>query len=70
MVKEVVVHGNIDPQKDENGNVMPNVDRYGIYYSDLIPVLIKATQEQQQMIDEMKHEIDNLKRQIGEANKK
>jgi hypothetical protein len=66
VVKEVVVHGNIDPQTDENGNVMPNKDIYGIYYSDLIPVLIKATQEQQQMIDEMKKELDELKRQLGE----
>jgi len=70
VVKEVVVKGNIDPQFDENGNEMPNIDKYGIYYSDLIPVLIKATQEQQQMIDEMKKEMDELKRHLEAMDKK
>ncbi|MFN0217066.1 MAG: tail fiber domain-containing protein [Saprospiraceae bacterium] len=70
VVKEVVVQGNIDPQLDENGNVIPDGDKYGIYYSDLIPVLIKATQEQQLMIDDMRNQIDELKRQIGDQNKK
>lgn len=70
VVKEVVVKGNIDPQFDENGNEMPNIDKYGIYYSDLIPVLIKATQEQQQMIEEMKKEMDELKRHLEEQDKK
>ena len=70
VVKEVVVKGNIDPQFDENGNEMPNIDKYGIYYSDLIPVLIKATQEQQQMIEEMKKQLDELKRHLEEQDKK
>ncbi|MBC7885773.1 MAG: tail fiber domain-containing protein [Saprospiraceae bacterium] len=62
VVSEVVVHGNIDPEYDKDGNLLPNPDKFGIYYSDLIPVLIKATQEQQQMIIEMKKEIEELKK--------
>jgi len=41
------------PIEDENGNLLPNDDKYGIFYSDLIPVLIKAIQDQQQIIDAM-----------------
>jgi len=36
-------------------------DNYSIAYGELIPVLIKAIQEQQQRIEELKKEIDNLK---------
>lgn len=35
--------------------------RLGVYYSDLIPVLIKAIQEQQLMIEELKAEVSSLK---------
>lgn len=51
VVGEVVVHGNVEPIVKENGEIIPHVDKYGIYYSDLIPVLIKAIQEQQQIIE-------------------
>jgi len=36
--------------------------RYGIYYSDIIPVLIKAIQEQQAEIESLKLKIRNLKK--------
>lgn len=70
VVKEVVVQGDLEQVKDENGNLVPNNDKYGIFYSDLIPVLIKATQEQQHMIQTMQQQIDELKRLVGELNKK
>jgi len=38
------------------------LERLGVYYSDLIPVLIKAIQEQQKTIEELKTEVDALKR--------
>ena len=41
------------PQKIE-------MSRYGVYYSDLIPVLIKSIQEQQQMIEDLKQRITQL----------
>ena len=36
------------------------LDRYGVYYSDLIPVLIKSIQEQQQTIEELTKKIEAL----------
>jgi hypothetical protein len=33
----------------------------GLFYSDLIPVLIKGMQEQQQMIEELKAEVKALR---------
>ena len=38
------------------------LDRMGVYYSDLIPVLIKGMQEQQKEIEELKEEIKKLKK--------
>jgi len=38
------------------------LDRMGVYYSDLIPVLIKGMQEQQKEIEELKEEIEKLKK--------
>jgi hypothetical protein len=40
------------------------VARYGIYYSDLIPVLIKSIQEQQTTIVEQKQKIDDLEKRL------
>ena len=35
------------------------LDRLGVYYSDLVPVLIKAIQEQQEQIISLKNTIQN-----------
>lgn len=53
VVKEVVHTG--------AGGSTPDQDRMGINYSDLIPVLVKAIQEQQQLIEELQREIERLK---------
>ncbi len=53
VLPEVVVTGN-DPEH-----------RLGIFYSDIIPVLTKAIQEQQQEIEALKKEIENLKKTIN-----
>jgi hypothetical protein len=48
--------------KMKNPNFKPDVkDVYGIYYNDLIPVLIKSTQEQQQLIETLQSENADLK---------
>ena len=47
----------------EDPNATPQrveMDRLGVYYSDLIPVLIKSIQEQQHMIEELKQRITQL----------
>ena len=41
----------------------PTSEALGVNYSELVPVLIKAIQEQQQQINELKEEIKVLKRQ-------
>jgi len=60
VVKEVVVHGNLEQEKDANGNLLPNPDKYGIFYSDLIPVLIKSIQDQQKIIESQEARIRAL----------
>lgn len=46
---------------DENGSLEKKLlERYGVYYTDLIPILIKAMQEQQKQIDTQKQRIQEL----------
>lgn len=59
-----------DWEEDEQGNRKKVASSIlGVYYSDLIPVLIKATQEQQLIIEQQKQEIDLLKQQFQEQYK-
>ena len=53
-----------DWKEDEQGNkTKVEAERLGVYYSDLIPVLIKAIQEQQESIDQLKSQIKALENQ-------
>ncbi len=56
---------------EDGTSEMVQLDRYGVYYSDLIPVLVKGIQEQQetiaiqeQNITEQANELQTLKQQI------
>ena len=53
VIPEVVATHEWKGDEEGNGNLV-EMERYGVYYSDLIPVLIKAIQEQQEQIDELK----------------
>ena len=54
-----------DWEEDEQGNRKKVTSPIlGVYYSDLIPVLIKATQEQQEVIVNQNSEIELLKNQL------
>lgn len=56
-----------DWEEDEQGNRRKVASPIlGVYYSDLIPVLIKATQEQQLVIEQQEEEIERLKQQLQE----
>ena len=60
IMPEVVVNPKRSPgilESEEAG-----VDRLGIYYSDLIPVLIKAIQEQEEKIQQLQQEVEALKK--------
>jgi len=62
-VKEVIGEAvkDTDWVEDEEGNkTMVTLDKMGIYYSDLIPVLIKAIQEQQETIEQLNQRIETL----------
>lgn len=41
----------------------------GVYYSDIIPVLVKAVQEQQDVIEKQKTEIESLKQKLEQQQK-
>lgn len=58
VLKEVVKAGDII--KNEKGEVVEATDRYGIFYSDIIPVLTKAIQEQQLLIDKLQKRVEEL----------
>jgi hypothetical protein len=66
IVPQAVVHDYISPTQiaaaKANHKATPEItDPYGMKYSELIPVLTKAIQQQQQMIDELKQEVEKLK---------
>jgi len=46
------------------------LERMGIMYQNLIPVLINATQDQQKLIDNQQKHIDLLKKEIENLKKK
>lgn len=60
-----------DWEEDEQGNRKKvSSPILGVYYSDLIPVLIKATQDQQVIIEKQKEENLELKKQLEIQNEK
>ena len=62
VVPEVVKTHDEKIVNEETGETQKvELDRYGVYYSDLIPILIKGMQEQQKEIEELKEEIEKLK---------
>lgn len=66
IVPEAVVHSKVSAEKISNaranGKPIPKItDPYGLKYSELIPVLTKAIQEQQTEIDALKEEIRLMK---------
>jgi hypothetical protein len=70
VINEVVKSGeDFAPQfiKNEKGETIANPnysDRLGIYYSDLIPVVVKGMQDQQKVIEEQKAKIDALEARL------
>jgi len=66
IIPEVIVE--YEYRRNENGRSLEKikVDRLGIYYSDLIPVLIKSIQEQQLMIQNLTNLINQLQEEVVE----
>jgi hypothetical protein len=64
ILNEVVQEGNLksgNPLSNDNGkDANAKNDRLGIYYTDIIPVAVKAIQEQQATINTQKNTIESL----------
>ena len=58
---ELIEEKTMKEHKDQKGNIIENEFSYkALDYTSLIPILIKAMQEQQAMIDDLKHKIEQL----------
>ena len=71
VLPEVVKDPGKEVQYDKEGEVLSEEDkkhvRLGVYYSDLIPVLIHAIQEQQHIIEEQKEKVAQLSMNLDEV---
>lgn len=55
---------------DEEGNYKRiKNEKLGVYYSDIIPVTVKAIQEQQEQIVDLKNEVETLKNELENLKK-
>jgi len=70
IIREVVQEGDLKSKteaKDDQGKKLTkDSDKLGIYYSDIIPVTVKAIQEQQLLINKQQKTIDNQQKAIAE----
>jgi hypothetical protein len=66
VIPDVVVHNKITQEevasaKKDKGIDITATDTYGVKYSELTPVLVKAIQEQQKIINDLQKQVDDLK---------
>ncbi|WP_299335810.1 tail fiber domain-containing protein [uncultured Psychroserpens sp.] len=66
LVPEVVISHTWENNKVTGKLTKKESDRLGVYYSDLIPVLIKAIQEQQEIINKQQLDNDLQKAELSE----
>ena len=69
VIEEVVRTQQIVLDEDENKQVV-NTQRMGLNYAELVPVLVKAIQEQQEMIETLQEEVAELKEMKGDASQR
>ncbi|MEO6541152.1 MAG: tail fiber domain-containing protein, partial [Ferruginibacter sp.] len=72
ILTEVVQVGSLKSKsdfKDDNKALNANTDKLGIYYSDIIPVAVKAIQEQQKQIEELKKQNELLLKRLEKLEK-
>ncbi len=62
VIPEAVVNDDIDYDPETGEKIVTKGQYKALNYDQLIPVLVKAVQEQQQIIEEMKKEIELLKK--------
>jgi hypothetical protein len=65
IIPDVVVHSKLSDAEIEslkkNKGGLPETDTYGVKYSELTPVLVKAIQDQQKIIEDLQKQINELK---------
>jgi hypothetical protein len=65
LMPEIVTQEQLTEKQKENftkmGKVAPETTPLGMNYTEIVPVLVKAIQEQQKMIEDLKKEIEILK---------
>lgn len=66
ILEEVVLNSEWTEDEETGEVTETEAERMGIYYSDIIPVLIKSIQEQQDIIDAQNERIDALEQMILE----
>lgn len=68
VIPDVVIHTYTSQEEIENARKEKGIEldpeSYGVKYSELIPVLVKAIQEQQAIIESLQKQIDELKSQM------
>ena len=70
VLSEVVQTGNLETKTEDDTNSKTDKnDKLGIYYSDIIPVAVKAIQEQQLMIEKQAKENAELKEKNAQLEK-
>jgi len=65
VLPEVVSKSNISKKdlRDRGQTKSEMEETYGVYYNEIIPVLVKAIQDQQEQIEALQAEVDQLKKQ-------
>jgi hypothetical protein len=68
VIPDVVIHSITSREEIENARTEKGIEldpeSYGVKYSELIPVLVKATQEQQEIIEQLKQIVEDQQIQI------
>ena len=70
VLKEVVKTHDYEVSEEDESLTKVELDRLGVYYSDIIPVLIKATQEQQDIIEKQQKLIEQMEARLQKLEKK
>ncbi|MEL6252521.1 MAG: tail fiber domain-containing protein [Bacteroidota bacterium] len=70
VLKEVVKTHDFEVSEEDESLTRVQLDRLGVYYSDIIPVLIKATQEQQDIIKKQQKVIEEMQMRLENLEKK
>ncbi|MDB4286197.1 tail fiber domain-containing protein, partial [bacterium] len=70
VISEVVLDKEWIENEETGEKEEVEAERLGVFYADLIPVLIKSVQEQQGIIEQQRKDIDALRKEVDQLKKK